>query len=92
VRARALARLGELDAALELALEAAAAVADSDNITSRADVLVHLAEVLHASGDQDEASEALELAISLHEEKGNVVNAEQCKQLLASEPATGAEA
>ena len=33
-----------------------------------------------------------QLAISLHEEKGNVVNAEQCRRLLADEPATGAGA
>ena len=67
-------------------------MAGSDNITAHAEVLVDLAEVLRASGDPGGASEALELAIGLHEEKGNVVNAEQCRQLLANEPATGAGA
>jgi tetratricopeptide (TPR) repeat protein len=89
-RARALARLGQIDAAVELAREAADSIARSDNITSEAEVLVHLAEVVRAAGYADEASEALTQAVALHEEKGNVVNAEQCRQLLANEPATGA--
>jgi hypothetical protein len=67
-------------------------VAASDNITARAEILVRLAEVLRASGDPAGASEALALAISLHEEKGNVLNAEQCRLLLANEPATDAGA
>jgi hypothetical protein len=65
-------------------------MAGRDNITARAEILVHLAEVLRASGDPGGASEALALAISLHEEKGNVLNAERCRRLLANEPATGA--
>ena len=88
--ARALAREGRLEEALDEAREAASATDGSDNITAHAEVLVHVAEVLRASGDQEGSSEALELAISLHEEKGNVVNAEQCRRLLAGEPATGA--
>ena len=91
-RARALARSGQIDEAVEMAREAADAMAGSDNITAHAEVLVHLAEVLRAGGDTSGASEALALAISLHEEKGNVVNAEQCRRLLANEPATGAGA
>ena len=90
--ARALARKGRLEEALDEAREVAAATAGSDNITAHAEVLVHVAEVLRASGDPKGASEALELAISLHEEKGNVVNAEQCRQLLANGPATGGQA
>ena len=50
-RARALARNGQLDEALDEARAAAAAMAGSDNITAHAEVLVHLAEVLRASGD-----------------------------------------
>jgi tetratricopeptide (TPR) repeat protein len=91
-RARALARIGQIDEAVEEARSAADAMAGRDNITARAEILVHLAEVLRASGDPGGASEALALAISLHDEKGNVVNAEQCRQLLADEPATGAGA
>ncbi len=50
---------GRIDEALDEAREAAAAMAGSDNITAHAEVLVHLAEVLRASGDPDGASEAL---------------------------------
>ena len=91
-RARALAREDRVDEALDEARDAEAAMTGSDNITVHAKVLVQLAEVLRASGDADGASEALERAIVLHEEKGNVVNAEQCRQLLAGEPATSAGA
>ena len=90
--ARSLARTGQIDEAVEEARAAAEAVAGSDNITARATILVDLAEVLRASGYPGGASEALELAIGLHEEKGNVLNAEQCRQLLANEAATGAGA
>jgi class 3 adenylate cyclase/tetratricopeptide (TPR) repeat protein len=89
-RARALARSGQIDEAVEEARAAADAMAARDNLTARAEILVHLAEVLRASGDPGGASEALALAISLHEEKGSVVNAEQCRRLLANKPATRA--
>jgi len=92
VHSRVVAREGRVDEALQEARSAAAAMSGSDNLTAHADVLVHLAEVLRAGGDPDGAAEALELAIALHEEKGNVVNAEQCRRLLAGEPATGAGA
>ena len=91
-RARALARAGRIDEALDEARDAAAAMTGNDNLSAHAGVLVDLAEVLRASGDPDGAAEALEHAISLHEEKGNVVNAELCRQLLADEPATGGRA
>jgi hypothetical protein len=81
---------GQVDDAVEEARAAADAMAGSDNITARAKILADFAEVLRASGDADGASGALALAISLHEEKGNVLNAERCRQLLANEPATGA--
>ena len=64
----------------------------NDNLSAHAEILVNLAEVLRASGDPDGVAEALERAISLHEEKGNVVNAEQCRRLLANESATSAGA
>jgi tetratricopeptide (TPR) repeat protein len=90
--ARALAREGRIEQALAEAREAADAVDGSDNISGRAGILVDLAEVLRASGDHSGAADALELAVRLHEEKGNVVNAEQCRQLLANVPATDAGA
>jgi class 3 adenylate cyclase/tetratricopeptide (TPR) repeat protein len=90
--ARALAREGRIEEAVAEAREAADAVDGSDNISGRAGILVDLAEVLRASGDHSGAADALELAVRLHEEKGNVVNAEQCRQLLANVPATDAGA
>ena len=88
--ARGLAREGRIHDALAEARAAAAEMEGSDNLSARAAVLVHLAEVLRAGGDPAGASDALQLAIGLHEEKGNVVNAEQCRQLLARESATSA--
>jgi tetratricopeptide (TPR) repeat protein len=83
-RARVLARRGETGEAVTLAQEASASLADSDDITTHAEVLVDLAEVLRAQGDLADAAHALEEAIALHEEKGNLVNAERCRQLLGA--------
>ena len=82
-RARIHARRGELDEAVALAREAERATADSDDITARAEILVDLAEVLGASGDANGAAQALAEAVRLHEEKGNLLNAQQCRELLA---------
>ena len=60
-------------------------MAASDDITARALTLAHLAEVLRAARRPRPAPPtALRTAIALHEEKGNVVNAEQCRELLAA--------
>jgi hypothetical protein len=40
--------------------------------------------VLRADGDLIGAEAALTEAVALHEEKGNVLPAEQCRQLLAT--------
>ena len=60
------------------------AMSQSDDITARAEILVDLAEVLRARGDVAGATEALAEAIALHEEKGNVLDAERCRELLAT--------
>jgi tetratricopeptide (TPR) repeat protein len=83
-RARVLARRGETDEAVRLAREAAALSSGSDDITTRAETLVDLAEVLRAHGDLAGAAEALGEAIDLHEEKGNVLPAQRCRDLLAT--------
>jgi len=62
---------------------------DGDNITARADRLVDLAEVLRAHGNPADAAAALTEAVGLHEEKGNALAAEHCRQLLASIEAGG---
>ena len=83
-RARVLARRGDTTEAVALALAAAERPGWRDDITHRAEILVDLAEVLRAHGDLAGAAEALTEAVALHEEKGNVLNAAQCRELLAS--------
>ena len=83
-RARVLAHRGRTAEAVALAREAAEYLAESDDITTRAEVLTDLAEVLRADGNRRGAGEALAEAIALHEAKGNVVNAERCRELLAT--------
>jgi class 3 adenylate cyclase/tetratricopeptide (TPR) repeat protein len=83
-RARVHARLGETDDAVRLAHEAVASVAGIGDITLQADTLRDLAEVLRAHGDLEAAAAALAEAIALHEEKGNVLPAERCRELLST--------
>ena len=79
-----LARRGETEEAVGLAREAIASMADSDNITAHAEILADFAEVLRAHGDLVGAAEALAAAAGLHEEKGNVLPARRCRELLAA--------
>ena len=83
-RARVLARRGQTQEAVMLGREALAAMADSDNITAHADILVDFAELLGADGDRAGAADALAKAVALHEEKGNLLPAERCRQRLAA--------
>jgi class 3 adenylate cyclase/tetratricopeptide (TPR) repeat protein len=88
-RARVLARRGETHEAVTLAREAVASMADNDDITSRAERLVDLAEVLRAHADLVGAADALAEAVALHDEKGNLLPAERCRRLLATITAGG---
>jgi len=81
-RARVLAARGETEATVELASEAAHENAGNDGLTTSAETLVDLAEVLRAAGDRRGGADALAGAIALHEEKGNVVAAERCRKRL----------
>ena len=83
-RARVLASRGETEEAVRLAHEAVDSLAGTDDITARAEILVDLAEVLREHGDPAGAAEALAEAVALHEEKGNVLPAERCRQLLGA--------
>ena len=89
-RARILARQGDVREAVELAREAAESIESSDDITARAEILVWFAEVQRVAGDLGGASDALTEAVALHEEKGNVLNARHCSELLAVVSAGGA--
>jgi DNA-binding SARP family transcriptional activator/tetratricopeptide (TPR) repeat protein len=81
-RAKVLARRGELDAAEALAREAVAYAAKSDFLHSHADALTDLAEVLQLAGRTAEAAAAVDEAMHLHEQKGNVVAAARARSFL----------
>jgi class 3 adenylate cyclase/tetratricopeptide (TPR) repeat protein len=71
VHAIVLARRGELEQAERLAREAVDLADQTDQLDSRAEAHVDLAEVLRHGGRQGEAARELERAIWLYKEKGN---------------------
>ena len=80
--ARVLASQGSHDAALEHALDAVALVEPVDLLPLKAVVYDSLGEVHAAAGRIDEAVAAVEQALTLHEQKGNVVSAERSRSVL----------
>ena len=88
-RARVLAARGELDEAVALAREAAAQEAGNPDITAVAQTLVDVSAVLTTAGDRTGAEAALTEAIALNEEKGNIVPAQRCRELLGRLRAPG---
>jgi tetratricopeptide (TPR) repeat protein len=82
IRAKAVARQGDLDRAELLAREAVAIAEGSDFLLAHADALADLGEVLEVAGRIGEAAEALEAAVSVHEQKGHLVAAETCRRRL----------
>jgi class 3 adenylate cyclase/tetratricopeptide (TPR) repeat protein len=83
VRAKLLARKGEVDGAERLAREAVELAFGTDALNLRGDCFHRLAEVLNLAGRGAAISTAVEQAIRLYEKKGNVVSAEQARSLLA---------
>ncbi len=81
VRAKVLARRGELQEGERLAREAVALAEETDMLNAHADALIDLAEVLALAGQDAQAE--LEQAIALYERKGNVVMAERTRSRLA---------
>jgi hypothetical protein len=77
-----LARRLEHRAAAELAREAVAFAAESDFLDAHRDALRDLAEVHRVAGRADDARSALEQALQLYEQKGNVVSAGKARALL----------
>jgi hypothetical protein len=88
VRASLLARRGELEQAKRLAREATAMAERTDYLELRAEALVALAEVLQIADSPKESASALEKAIRLYEQKGNVVAAKRGRNQFA-EPQLG---
>lgn len=83
-RAKALAGTGALDEAVRVAREATAIAARTDFLDLRGQAAADLGEVLRLAGRPQEAAAALAEAISLYEEKGNLVAAERLRAVLAA--------
>jgi tetratricopeptide (TPR) repeat protein len=79
VRAKALARLGQLDEAERLAREGVAMASGTDMVLLHADALASLSEVLGLAGKPEEAEAARLEALGLQEQKGNVVAATELR-------------
>jgi class 3 adenylate cyclase len=73
-----------LDADPALAEEAVEVADLTDDLNLRADALMNLAESLRLADEPDQASDALQRAVKLYEQKGNVVGAARAS-LIASE-------
>jgi class 3 adenylate cyclase/tetratricopeptide (TPR) repeat protein len=83
IRARVLVSRRELDAASAAGREAVALAGTGDCLELRADAHRALADVLAASGKAKDAEAALNRALRLYEEKGNLVAAERARKALA---------
>src|SRR6187200_1235599 len=75
VRARTLARRGEIEAALELSRESVTLVETTDSLHLRWHTLMSQAEVLRLAGRTEDADVAVREAIRAAEQKGNLVGA-----------------
>jgi tetratricopeptide (TPR) repeat protein len=75
VRAKLLARRGDVEEAERVAREATALAAHTDLLDGRARAVADLAEVLRLAGRTAESAAAFQEAIRLYEEKGNVAAA-----------------
>jgi class 3 adenylate cyclase len=86
VRAKAVARLGRLAAAEELARETVEAVEQTEFTLDRAEAAMSLGEVLGVVGRIDEAAKAIERAVALYQQKGSEVAATRAAVLSAASP------
>ncbi|HEY7660141.1 MAG TPA: adenylate/guanylate cyclase domain-containing protein [Actinomycetota bacterium] len=84
VRAKVLARRGELDEATALATEAVRLIDETDDPDSQGNARMDLAEVVALAGRAEEAQEVVRRAASSFEAKGNVVSAERARERLAA--------
>jgi tetratricopeptide (TPR) repeat protein len=82
IRAKLLARAGDVEQAEQLARAAVPYGARTDHIDMHADALRALATVLAAAGKPEEARAAAERALVLYQRKGNVVSAARARALL----------
>ncbi len=86
IRAKLLARRGDFDAAHEFARDAVVLGEPTEWLNLRGDTQMDLAEVLGLAGEADDAVSAVERALDLYVEKGNVVSARKARALLPHPP------
>jgi DNA-binding SARP family transcriptional activator len=84
VAAKLAARSGEPALAERLAREAVEIADRTDALNHRAKICLDLAEVLRTAGRDAEASNAVERALALYEQKGNVVGAQRARAFLGA--------
>jgi class 3 adenylate cyclase/tetratricopeptide (TPR) repeat protein len=89
-RAKLLARRGEVELAERLAREAVARAEETDWPSLRGAARTSLAEALRAAGRTDEAAAVAREALTIYEEKGNVISVAQVRALLEREISAGA--
>ena len=82
-RARALAHRGELKEAERLAREAIALAEPTDEVVSKGECALVLAEILHLTGRGEEAAAEAATALEIWQRKGIVGNVERARALLA---------
>ena len=82
MRARLLARRGEVEEAERVARDAAAMASRTDYLDLRAQTTADLAEVLRLADRPKESASTLAEAIRLYEEKGNVAASGRLRGLL----------
>jgi tetratricopeptide (TPR) repeat protein len=83
IRAKLLARRGDLAEAQALAREAKSMATTTEDLELRAKALTDLGEVLHLAGRSQESTAALEAALRLHERKGNIPAAAELRARLS---------
>jgi tetratricopeptide (TPR) repeat protein len=84
VRAKALARIGDLSDAERLGRTAVAIMSATDYLDARATAVADLAEVLRLAGRRQESASVVEEATRLHEAKGNLAAAARLRGLFSS--------
>ncbi|MDP9329083.1 MAG: hypothetical protein M3P11_00300 [Actinomycetota bacterium] len=82
-RAKVLARRGELEAAERLGEEAVTIAAESDFLSTHAEALMDLAEVLELAGRREDAEVRTKDALRFFELKRNVLGADRARGWLA---------
>jgi class 3 adenylate cyclase len=82
VRARLLARRGEIAAAKRVGAEAVDLAARTDWLSDHADALLSQGEVQRMAGEGESAARAIREAIALYERKGNTIGARRARAAL----------